>query len=276
MMGSVDLQTLFIIAVLLLIAGAATGFLAGLFGVGGGAVSVPVLFETFSFMQLADEVRMPLAVGTSLALIIPTSIRSVRGHFKHGAVDLSVLRTWAAPILAGVVIGSFIARYADPWIFKVVFIGVAGLVSVRMLRGAGWRVSEEMPGKPVMSIYGLVIGLLSSLMGIGGGALSNLVLSLYSTPIHRAVATSSGVGVLIAVPGTIGYILAGWGKPGLPFDALGYVSLLGLILLLPTSMLTTRLGVRIAHRLEKRKLEVLFGLFLLAVCLRFVYAVAFG
>ena len=266
-----DLETILVLGGLLLVAGAAVGVLAGLFGVGGGAVSVPVLYEAFGLIGIDDTVRMPLAVGTSLALIVPTSLQSARGHYLRGAIDMGTLRQWALPILFGVVAGSVVARYADPWVFKIVFIAVAGLVSVRMLRGSGWSVASGLPGAGVMRIFGVVIGFLSSLMGIGGGAISNLVLSLYGTPIHRAVATSAGVGVLISVPGAIGYIFAGWGKAGLPPDALGYVSLLGFLLMLPTSFLTARLGVRIAHALPKRKLELLFGLFLLTVCLRFVY-----
>ncbi len=271
-----DIETLLALGGLLLVAGAAVGFLAGLFGVGGGAVSVPVLYEAFGFMGIDDGVRMPLAVGTSLALIVPTSLQSARSHYLRGAMDLRVLRQWAVPILIGVSIGSVVARYADPWVFKLVFIGVAGLVSVRMLRGSGWNVADALPGRGLMSMFGMTIGFLSSLMGIGGGAISNLILSLFGTPIHRAVATSAGVGVLISIPGAIGYIYAGWGKAGLPPDALGYVSILGFLLLLPTSFLTTRFGVQAAHALKKRQLEVLFGLFLMTVCLRFIYDMFIG
>lgn len=271
-----DIETLLALGGLLLVAGAAVGFLAGLFGVGGGAVSVPVLYEAFGFMGIDDGVRMPLAVGTSLALIVPTSLQSARSHYLRGAMDLRVLRQWAVPILIGVSIGSVVARYADPWVFKLVFIGVAGLVSVRMLRGSGWNAADTLPRKGLMRVFGMVIGFLSSLMGIGGGAISNLILSLFGTPIHRAVATSAGVGVLISIPGAIGYIYAGWGKAGLPPDALGYVSILGFLLLLPTSFLTTRFGVQAAHALKKRQLEVLFGLFLMTVCLRFIYDMFIG
>lgn len=266
-----DFETLLALGGLLLVAGAAVGFLAGLFGVGGGAVSVPVLYEAFGLMGIDDAVRMPLAVGTSLALIVPTSLQSARGHYLRGAMDMAVLRQWAVPILFGVSIGAVVARYADPWVFKLVFIGVAGVVSVRMLRGSGWNVADSLPGRGLMSTFGVTIGFLSSLMGIGGGALSNLILSLFGTPIHRAVATSAGVGVLISIPGAVGYIYAGWGKAGLPMDALGYVSFLGFLLMLPTSLLTTRFGVRAAHGLKKRQLELLFGLFLMTVCLRFIY-----
>lgn len=265
-----DFSTLLTLAGLLIVAGAAVGFLAGLFGVGGGAVSVPVLYEAFGLLGLDEAVQMPLAIGTSLALIVPTSLQSARGHYIRGAMDLDTLRRWAAPILAGVAAGSLIARYAEPIVFKLVFVVVAGVVSVRMLRGSGWRLADTLPGDGIMRVFGVMIGLLSSLMGIGGGAISNLILSMFGTPIHQAVATSAGVGVLISIPGVIGYIIAGWGKIGLPPDALGYVSLLGFFLMLPTSFLTTGLGVHVAHRLQRRQLEVLFGLFLISVCLRFL------
>jgi len=273
---SLGFDALLVLGGLLLLAGGAVGFLAGIFGVGGGAVSVPILYEAFGFMGIDDSVRMPLAVGTSLALIVPTSLQSARGHYLRGAMDMALLRQWALPIVLGVAVGAILASYADPWIFKLVFIGVAGMVSIRMLRGSGWKIADTLPSKNLMNAYGTIIGFLSSLMGIGGGAISNMILSLYGTPIHRAVATSAGVGVLISIPGTIGYIYAGWNKVGLPSDALGYISSLGFLLLLPTSLLTTRIGVRVAHRLKKRQLELLFGIFLMLVCLRFIFSFLVG
>ena len=270
---TMDIQNLIVIGLLLVIAGAAVGFLAGLFGVGGGAVSVPVLYETFGAMNLDAAVQMPLAVGTSLALIVPTSLQSARGHYLRGAMDVPVLRRWALPIVMAVLAGAVVARHADPWVFKMAFILVAGVVSAKLLRGTGWSIAATLPGKALMSAYGAAIGFVSALMGIGGGAISNLVLSLYGTPIHRAIATSAGVGVLISVPATLGYVYAGWGKPGLPSDAIGYISTLAFLCLLPTSFLTARLGVSVAHQLSKRRLEVLFGLFLLIVCSRFAYDV---
>lgn len=268
---TIDLQSLIIIGLLLVLAGAAVGFLAGLFGVGGGAVSVPVLYEAFGAMNFDPDVQMPLAVGTSLALIVPTSLQSARGHYLRGALDFPILKRWAIPIVLGVLAGAIVARHAEPWVFKVAFILVAGVVSVKMLRGTGWTISSSLPGRIIMSAYGIIIGFVSALMGIGGGAISNLALSLHGTPMHRAIATSAGVGVLISLPAALGYVYAGWGKPGLPPDAIGYISTLAFLCLLPTSFLTARLGVSVAHRLSKRRLELLFGMFLAIVCLRFIY-----
>ncbi|PWL16462.1 hypothetical protein DKP76_17415 [Falsochrobactrum shanghaiense] len=270
-----EMQTIIMIAILLIFAGAVVGILAGLFGVGGGAVSVPVLYETFGFMGLEEGVAMPLAVGTSLAIIIPTSLRSAWGHYQRGAVDTKLLRIWVLPIILGVLAGTSVASFADPWVFQLVFVAVASVIAIKLfVGGKGWRVGEELPSDWLLRIYGLIVGALSALMGIGGGAISNLILTLHGKAIHQAIATSAGVGVLISIPGTIGYIIAGWGKSGLPVDALGYVSLLGFVLLVPTSFLTARTGVYLAHAMSRRALEIAFGLFLLAVAARFLFALS--
>lgn len=262
----------------LLVAGFVVGILAGVFGVGGGAVLVPVLYELFGVIGIPAEVRMPLSVGTSLAIIIPTSIRSYRAHRARGAVDTSVLRRWAVPVVIGVLAGSLVARHAPDVLFKSVFVLVAGMTAVRLLLGRDdWRIAPDFPRGPLMQFYGLLIGLLSTLMGIGGGQLSNLLMTFYGRPIHQTVATSSGLGVLISIPGALGYIYAGWPKmaefsqvPALQFPfALGFVSLIGALLVMPTSLLAAPLGVRLAHAMPKRALEVSFGVFLLLVCARF-------
>lgn len=269
----------------LMVAGAVTGVLAGVFGVGGGAILVPVLYELFRFVGVPEAVRMPLCVGTSLAIIIPTSIRSYRAHRARGAVDTAVLRQWAFPVVAGVVLGSLVARVAPATVFKAVFVLVAGASAIRLLFGRdSWRIAADFPGGALMKAYGLAIGFFSTLMGIGGGQISNLLMAFHGRPIHQAVATSSGLGVLISIPGALGYIYAGWAKAAdlpqvmalqFPF-ALGYVSLIGALIVMPASMLTAPLGVRLAHALSRRKLEVAFGVFLLAVCVRFAVSLASG
>ena len=278
MIGGFATSDLVLLVIGLLAAGAVTGLLAGVFGVGGGAVIVPVLYELFRLQGIPEETRMPLAVGTSLAIIVPTSIRSFRAHRAKGAVDLSILKTWAVPVVLGVIAGSFIARYAPPELFKAVFVVVAGVSAIRLLFGRdSWRLGTDLPGGALMQVFGLVIGLLSALMGIGGGQLSNLFMTFYGRPIHQAVATSSGLGVLISIPGALGYIYAGWPKMGLvpavlPPLSLGYISLIGLALVIPTSIWTAPIGANLAHRLSKRRLEVGFGIFLLLVCARFAWS----
>jgi uncharacterized membrane protein YfcA len=266
------------LAMALLIAGGITGFLAGLFGVGGGAVLVPALYELFRIAGVPDDVRMPLCVGTSLAIIIPTSIRSYYAHRATRTVDSSVLRNWAVPVVVGVVFGSLIARYAPAELFKVVFVVIAGVSAIRLLFGRdSWRFADDMPKGFFLRAYGAVIGVLSTLMGIGGGQLSNMFMTFYGRPIHQAIATSSGLGVLISIPGALGYVYAGWPAAArfpdvtalqLPF-ALGYVSLIGALLAMPTTLVTAPLGVRVAHALSKRTLEMAFGAYMFIVGGRF-------
>jgi len=272
MILGIPLQEIVVLAIGLIAAGAITGVLAGLFGVGGGAVMVPVLYEVFRLLDVPEAVRMPLCVGTSLAIIIPTSVRSFQAHRARGAVDMGILRAWAVPILVGVIGGSMIARVAEPFVFKLAFVLVAGITATKLLFGRdSWRLGADLPKGPLMQAFGAVIGVLSSLMGIGGGGLSNLVMSLYNRPIHQSIATSSGVGVLVSVPGMLGYIYAGWPKMALlPPLSLGFVSLIGLVLMMPSTMLTTPYGVRLAHAMPKRRLELAFGLFLVTVAGRFV------
>jgi uncharacterized protein len=258
------------LATLLVVAGACTGMLAGLFGVGGGTIVVPVLYEVFGLYGVPDEIRMPLCIGTSLAVIVPTSISSFAGHYKKGAVDVAVLRTWVLPIIVGVIGGVIVASFAKPLLFKIVFVVVSLFLAVRLLAGKDtWRLGERLPGVVGLTGYGLIIGLSSSLMGIGGGLLANLVLCLYGTPIHAAIATASGVGLIVSIPGAIGYVAAGWNQGGLPPLSLGYVSIVGLALLTPLSLITVRYGVNFAHRLDKRRMEIALSAYLFAISLRF-------
>ncbi len=257
----------------LLLAGAAIGFLAGLFGVGGGAISVPVFYEIFVSLGYPADVAMPIAVGTSLAMIVPTSISSARGHHKRGTLDPDILRAWAIPILLGVVLGSVIARFASAGVFQAIFICVATIIAAKFLTGGnGWHWSDALPGPLGMGVSGVGIGLVSAIMGIGGGAVSGIFLTMHGVPIHRAVSTSAGVGALIAIPGTIGYVLAGLGRTDLPPGTLGFVSFVAFALTTPTSLLTTGFGVALAHRLSRRALELAFGGFLVVVAVRFLYA----
>jgi uncharacterized protein len=274
-MFGIPLNELIFVVVGLLAGGVATGLLAGLFGVGGGAIIVPVIYAVFGLMNVPEHLRMPLAVGTSLAVIIPTSIQSFRTHYAKGAVDMEVLKLWGAPVVIGVLIGSGIARHAPAELFKIVFVAVASMTAIKLFFGSEkWKLGETLPTGLPMRIYGALIGVLSSLMGIGGGQLSNVFLSVYGTPIHRAIATSSGLGVLISIPGALGFMLAGWPQmPNLPPLSIGFVSLIGVLLIAPTSTFFAPYGARLAHRLPKRQLEIAFGIFLVLVCLRFLWSI---
>ena len=285
MVAGSNVSELVELALLLVAVGALSGFLAGVFGIGGGAILVPVFYECFRIAGVPLDVRMPLCIGTSLAVIIPTSIRSYRAHRARGAVDMEVLRKWLVPILAGVILGSLIARYAPERLFKIVFVAVAWSAAARLLLAReSWKFGDDLPGGPLMKIYGFFVGLLSTLMGIGGGLFSNLLMTFYGRPIHQAVATSSALAVLISIPGALGYIYAGWPAAAtypsvaalqIPF-ALGYVSLIGAVLVMPMSLVTAPLGVRAAHAMSKRTLEVAFGCYLFIVGSRFVMSLIGG
>jgi uncharacterized protein len=273
-----DVSEILELVLLLVAVGALSGFLAGVFGIGGGAVLVPVFYECFRLAGVPIDVRMPLCVGTSLAIIIPTSIRSYRAHHARGAIDMEILRAWWLPILIGVLAGSVIARYAPERLFKIVFLVVAWLAAARLLLGRdGWKLGDDLPRGPLMRFFGLCVGLLATLMGVGGGLFANLLMTFYGRPIHQGVATSSALAVLVSIPGAIGYVYAGWPVAAhypdvlalqMPF-AFGYVSLIGAVLVMPTSLLIAPLGVRAAHAMSKKTLERAFGTYMLIVGTRF-------
>jgi uncharacterized membrane protein YfcA len=283
--AGLDVSELSELALLLVAVGALSGFLAGLFGIGGGAILVPVFYECFRLAGVPLEVRMPLCIGTSLAIIIPTSISSFRAHYNRGAVDMEILRAWWLPIVTGVIAGSVTARYAPERLFRIVFVMVAYTAATRLLLAREtWKLGDDFPKGPLMKLYGFVVGLLSTLMGVGGGLFLNLLMTFYGRPIHQAVATSSALAVLISIPGALGYVYAGWPAAArfpdvaalqLPF-AVGYVSLIGAVLVMPTSLLTAPLGVRAAHAMSKRTLEIAFGSYLLIVGSRFVISLLHG
>lgn len=271
-MFGVPVGELAALAVAIVVGGIVTGLLAGLFGVGGGAVIVPVLYEIFRALDVPEEVRMQLCVGTSLAIIVPTSLRSFIAHRAKGNLPVEIIRRWAPSVIVGLVVGAVIAAFAPSWVFKLMFAVVTSLIAVRMLFGNDkWRLGDTLPGMGLMSVYGFVVGLYSAVMGVGGGSVATLVMMLYGTPIHVAVGISAGIGVLISVLGTIGFVIAGWPQQALmPPLSVGYVSLIGVALMAPVAAYVAPYGARLAHRLPKRRLEVAFGLFLLAVAVRFL------
>jgi uncharacterized protein len=285
MVAGLNSAELLELALLLVAVGILSGFLAGVFGIGGGAILVPVFYECFRLAGVPLDARMPLCIGTSLAVIIPTAIRSWRAHHARGAVDMEILRSWWVPVLVGVVAGSVTARYAPERLFKIVFVMVAYSAATRLLLArASWKFGEDFPKGPLMKVYGFFIGLFSTLMGIGGGLFANLLMTFYGRPIHQGVATSSALAVLISIPGALGYVYAGWPAAAhypdvlalQPPFAIGYVSLIGAVLVMPTSLLTAPLGVRAAHAMSKRTLEMAFGCYLFIVGSRFVLSLLGG
>jgi uncharacterized membrane protein YfcA len=272
MFSGVGFSEILYLASAIIIAGVITGLLAGLFGIGGGAVIVPVLYEVFRELGVPEEVRMQLCVGTSIAIIVPTAIRSYLTHRAKGLVVPGVIRLWALPAVIGVACGAAIAAFAPAAVFKIAFVVIATFIATKFLfAGDRWNLGEDLPGTLPMTCYGFGIGLAGSLMGVSGGSLSNIVLTLYGKSIHNAVATSAGLGVPITIVGTLGYILAGLPHRALlPPFSLGFVSLIGLVVMAPVSSLTAPYGARLAHRLSRRTLEIVFSSFLLLVSLRFL------
>lgn len=260
------------LVLLIVCGGALVGLLSGVFGIGGGAVIVPVLFEVFRVLGVPDDLRFQACIGTSLAIIVPTTIRSYLAHKARGAVLEGVVRIWRMPSLVGVAVGALAAAFAPSAVFKITFAIFAAFIAIRMLAGGDrWSLGDDLPGRGVLNFFGFLTGLVSSLVGVSGGAISNAVITLYGRPMQQAVATSAGVGVPITIAGTIGYVIAGWQHMGeLPPLSVGYVSLIGVALMAPVSSYTATFGVRLAHWMPRRTLEIAFGLFLALVSLRFL------
>ena len=260
------------LAAAILAAGVVTGLLAGLFGIGGGAVIVPVLYEVFRLAGVPEAVRMQLCIGTSLAIIVPTAWRSYRAHQARGLVLPEVLAAWTVPAIFGVALGSLAAAFAPGGVFRAAFAAIAGVIAGKLLAGReSWVIAGDLPGPAAMRLYGFVVGVGSSLIGISGGSLVTMILTLYRKTIHQAVATASGIGVPITIAGTIGYVLAGLPhRAELPPFSLGFVSALGVVMIAPVSSAVAPLGARLAHALPRRWLEIGFGLFLLLAASRFL------
>ncbi|WP_319771900.1 sulfite exporter TauE/SafE family protein [Breoghania sp.] len=273
MTESIDWGYMLALAATLAASGAVAGFLAGVFGIGGGAVLVPTLYQFLTIFGVDPSVCMHISIATSLGIVVPTSIRSFMAHRARGAVDIALLRSWIIPVPAGAIIASFVAAYVSGAELKGIFAFVALIIAIRMLfNRESWRIGNEIPGNPVRAICGALMGFFSTMMGVGGGVMNNTFMTLFGRPIHQAVATSSGVGILISIPGTIGLIIAGWGEPELPPFSLGYINLLGVALVIPVTFFAAPVGVRVAHALPKRVLEICFGVFLLTVSARFAWS----
>jgi len=271
-MVGIPIGELAFLAGVIVAGGIVTGILAGLFGIGGGAIIVPVLYEVFRVLDVPEQVRMQLCVGTSLAIIVPTNVRSYLTHRKYGAVLTDVVRAWWLPSVAGVAAGAFVAGVAPGAVLKIAFVVVTGVIGAKLLIGRDdWRIAGTLPGRAAMSAYGFVLGLAASLIGVSGGSISAMILTLHGRAIHNVVATSAALGVPITIAGTLGYVIAGLPQQALmPPLSLGFVSLIGFALMAPVSSCTAPYGARLAHALPKRGLEIAFALFLLSASLRFL------
>ncbi|MCG5500278.1 sulfite exporter TauE/SafE family protein [Ectothiorhodospira lacustris] len=252
----------------LLATGVFAGILAGLLGVGGGIVIVPVLFHLFTFLDVDESVRMHLAVGTSLATIIPTSLRSARAHYHKGSLRPELFRALLPGVLLGVVLGVLLSGMFHGRVLTGIFALVALLVAINMAFKPRFNLGAGLPGRIGTTALGGMIGGFSTLMGIGGGTLSVPLLHALKVPMHQAVGTGAAIGIVISIPGAIGFIINGWGAPELLPLSLGYVNLLGLAIIVPATLLATPWGVNLAHAVDADRLRQLFALFLILTSLR--------
>ena len=256
------LENIWVFVVLLVAASGFAGVLAGMLGVGGGIVLVPVLHFIFEQAGIAPGLTMHMAVGTSLATIVPTSIVSARSHHGKGAVHFQLLKYMAPTVILGVMVGSILADSLRGQVLSLIFGVVALLVAIRLAVVRREVTSKNGDGRVLEVISGFFIGSISALMGIGGGTFSVPVLSKLGYSIHRAVGTSAAIGFLIALPGAIGFMITGWSAEGLPPYSLGYVNMMAVLCVIPATMLATPLGVRIAHRMDDDKLRITFAFIL--------------
>ncbi|BDV00533.1 UPF0721 transmembrane protein [Thermodesulfomicrobium sp. WS] len=253
--------------------GAVAGVLAGLFGIGGGLVIVPMLVVCFTWQGVDGAIMMQLALGTSMASIMFTAVSSFMAHHRRGAVAWDVVRRICLGILAGTYAGTFVAAVLPTRVLKVVFVVFLVFVCWQMLSGKRPKPTRQMPGLAGTSLAGVVIGAVSSLVGIGGGTLSVPFMVWHNIPLHRAIGTSAAIGFPIAVAGTLGYVVHGWGVPALPEWCLGFVSLPALLGIVLASVCTAPLGVRLAHALPVDRLKKIFAVLLLMVGLRMLWGV---
>ncbi|MGH6870152.1 MAG: sulfite exporter TauE/SafE family protein [Rhizomicrobium sp.] len=272
MIGGLASGELGTLALGLVIAGVFGGLVAGLLGVGGGIVIVPILYHVLALMGVDESIRMHLAVGTSLATIIPTSFSSVMAHNRKGAVDWDLLRRWLAPMVIGVVIGSALAGLASGRALSIVFVCVAVPVALHLaFGGENRRLADRLPGGVGGLALPAFIGGISTMMGIGGGTVGVPAMTLCGMPIHRAVGTASAFGVIISIPGTLGAVIGGWHAQGLPPYSFGYVNLLGLALIAPASYFMAPVGAHFAHEMDRSRLRIVFAGFIALTAGRMIW-----
>lgn len=261
-----DMNTLIVMGLLLLAVGAFAGVLAGLLGVGGGIILVPAFYYVFQGLGYDSAELMQVCLATSLATIIVTSVRSVMAHNKKGAVDWDILKTWALGIAIGAVAGFFIASSLRSVTLQMIFGVLAIIVGLYMTFGKShWRIGDAMPRGVARAVLSPVLGFLSVLMGIGGGSFGVPTMSLYNVPIHRAVATAAGFGVIIAVPSVIGFLTVDLVSP--PPFTIGAVNIPAFILVIAMTLITAPWGAALAHKMDAKPLKRAFGVFLTLVAL---------
>ncbi|PPC78684.1 hypothetical protein C4K68_04050 [Pokkaliibacter plantistimulans] len=245
--------------------GVVAGVLAGLLGVGGGIVIVPVLYWLFQHLGISAPTAMSVATATSLATIVPTSISSIRSHHKRGNVDFDLLKLWSPAIILGVILGASVSTHISGHWLTLMFGIIAMLVAINMLfRSKAAPLAQSLPGTWAQRFMGGCVGLLSVMVGIGGGTLGVPLLTSFNVAAHRAVGTAAAFGLLIALPGVITMLVTGSAPADAPVGTLGLVNLPGFALIVPLTVLCAPLGVALGQKLDQAMLKKIF-----AVCLAF-------
>jgi uncharacterized membrane protein YfcA len=261
----------------LMVTGVFSGLAAGLLGIGGGAIIVPALATSLSLLGYDSDVVQHVAVGTSLAIIIPTGIMSARAHHKRGALDIRTLRLWVPFIIAGTFIGGLMAGLFSGDVLRIVFAIMAFLIAANIVFAWQTRIMGHLNGSGLTHrISAFVVGYISALMGIGGGSLSVPTLVAFGASMHAAVGTSAALGVAIALSGTLGFIISGWRESGLPPLSLGYINLVAMVLVAVLAAIFAPFGASLAHKLDQKTLRYVFALFLVAVGLNMLWNVLAG
>ncbi len=271
-MGLSNLELLPLI-VAMLVTGAVAGVLAGLLGIGGGIIIVPVLFVALGKLGIDPAIQMHVAVATSMGSIVLTSISSALAHYRRRSMDVDLIKRWGVSVLVGAILGVYIASLVESPVLTAVFAVVALVVAAKMLLPLDDVVlAGNVPSSAFAQVIPLTIGLISTMMGIGGGVLGVPTLTFCSYPIRLAVGTSALLGLVISIPAATGYIIAGWGHLSLPAGSVGYVNLIGVALIAPVTVALAPVGAGIAHRISTRRLSILFGLFLILASSRLFYS----
>jgi uncharacterized membrane protein YfcA len=274
-LGSVAAYWPFVLG--LMVTGVFSGLAAGLLGIGGGAIIVPALSTALSLLGYDSDVVQHIAVGTSLAIIIPTGIMSARAHHKRGALDTKTLRLWVPFIVAGTFIGGLLAGLFSGDVLRIVFAVMAFLIAANIVFAWQTKVMGHLHGSGLTHrVSAFVVGFISALMGIGGGSLSVPTLVAFGATMHAAVGTSAALGVAIAVSGTLGFIISGWGESGLPPLSLGYINLVALVCVAVLAAIFAPFGAALAHKLDQKTLKYVFAAFLVAVGLNMLWKVLAG
>tara|TARA_Y100001970_G_C14238697_1_gene863524 strand:- start:598 stop:1422 length:825 start_codon:yes stop_codon:yes gene_type:complete len=267
-------QDIIFLIFLLVLSGVFTGFVSGLFGVGGGIIMVPALIHVFDELGYSNEFTTHLAIGTSLGIIVPTSLISAWSYHKRGSLKIILFSKLAFPVAGFSILGTILAGSLSGRALKLIFTIIIILIALNFLRDQK-ILRKELPELP--QLWGVVgiIGFFSSMIGVGGGAFFISYFTAYSVPLLSALGTSASLGVMISLPGVIGYIANGWNLQNLPPFSFGYFSLLGFVFVVPTTMIMAPQGAKLAHYLDKKKLKRLFAIFLLIMSLTMLYKIFF-